>query len=104
MADMNQSDPERAFNEEVRSTLEVLMGEEGARDMSDEMERLRDAIFSDGKAEGEKIGETRGESRMQREVAERMLKIGTYSIEEISKITGLSADQVSEAAAGYEAR
>ena len=104
MADMNQSDPERAFNEEVRSTLEVLMGEEGARDMSDEMERLRDAIFSDGKAEGEKIGETRGESRMQREVAERMLKIGTYSIEEISKITGLSADQVSEAATGYEAR
>ena len=116
MADMNQSDPERAFNEEVRSTLEVLSGEEGARDMSDEMERLegardmsdemerlRDAIFSDGKAEGEKIGETRGESRMQREVAERMLKIGTYSIEEISKITGLSADQVSEAA-GYEAR
>ena len=41
---------------------------------------------------------------MQREVAQRMLKIGTYSIEEISRITGLSADQVSEASAAYEAR
>ena len=72
MADMDQSDPERAFNEE--------------------------------KAEWEANGEARGESRMQREVAQRMLKIGTYSIEEISKITGLSADQVSEASAAYEAR
>ena len=41
---------------------------------------------------------------MQREVAQRMLKIGTYSIEEISRITGLSADQVSETSAAYEAR
>ena len=108
MADMDQSDPERAFNEEVRESLTMLAGEEGLKEMSDEMERLRDAIFNDGKAEGEKIGETRGEargeSRMQREVAQRMLKIGTYSIEEISRITGLSADQVGEAASGYVAK
>ena len=112
MADMGQSDPERAFNEEVRESLTMLAGEEGLKEMSDEMEKILDEVFREGeasgKAEGEKIGETRGEargeSRMQREVAQRMLKIGTYSIEEISRITGLSADQVSEASAAYEAR
>lgn len=112
MADMDQSDPERAFNEEVRESLTMLAGEEGLKEMSDEMEKILDEVFREGeasgKAEGEKIGETRGEargeSRMQREVAQRMLKIGTYSIEEISRITGLSADQVSEAASGYVAK
>ena len=110
MADMDQSDPERAFNEEVRESLTMLAGEEGLKEMSDAMEKILDEVFREGEAsgktEGEKIGETRGEargeSRMQREVAQRMLKIGTYSIEEISRITGLSADQVSEAASGYE--
>ena len=100
MADMDQSDPERAFNEEVRESLTMLAGEEGLKEMSDEMEKILDEVFR----EGEASGEARGESRMQREVAQRMLKIGTYSIEEISRITGLSADQVSEASAAYEAR
>ena len=112
MADMDQSDPERAFNEEVKESLTMLAGEEGLKEMSDEMEKILDEVFREGeasgKAEGEKIGETRGEargeSRMQREVAQRMLKIGTYSIEEISRITGLSADQVGEAASGYVAK
>ena len=89
MADMNQSDPERAFNEEVRSTLEVLMGEEGARDMSDEMERLYNEAKTEGKVEG------------KTELAAMMLKEGRYSLEEILKMTGLSAEQVSEAAAKY---
>ena len=97
MADMNQSNPERAFNEEVRGSLTMLTGEEGARDMSDEMERLRNAIFSDGRAEGERIGEDRGKA----ELAARMLKDGRYSLEEILDMTGLSADQVSEATAKY---
>ena len=105
MADMDQSDPERAFNEEVRESLTMLAGEEGLKEMSDEWEKIyqemHDEIYAKGKAEWEANGEARGESRMQREVAQRMLKIGTYSIEEISKITGLSADQVSEAAAKY---
>ncbi len=108
MADMDQSDPERAFNEEVRSALEVLKGEEGSKDMSDEMEKLRNAIFSDGeaigkaagRAEGEKIGEARGKA----ELAARMLKDGRYTLDEIVNITGLSADQVSEAASGYGAK
>ena len=108
MADMDQSDPERAFNEEVRESLTMLAGEEGLKEMSDEWEKIyqemHDEIYAKGKAEWEANGEARGESRMQREVAQRMLKIGTYSIEEISKITGLSADQVSEASAAYEAR
>ena len=108
MADMDQSDPERAFNEEVRESLMMLAGEEGLKEMSDEWEKIyqemHDEIYAKGKAEWEANGEARGESRMQREVAQRMLKIGTYSIEEISKITGLSADQVSEASAAYEAR
>ena len=89
MADMNQSDPERAFNEEVRSTLEVLMGEEGARDMSDEMEKLYNEAKTEGKVEG------------KTELAAMMLKEGRYSLEEILKMTGLSAEQVSEAAAKY---
>ena len=89
MADMNQSDPERAFNEEVRSTLEVLMGEEGARDMSDEMEMLYNEAKTEGKVEG------------KTELAAMMLKEGRYSLEEILKMTGLSAEQVSEAAAKY---
>ena len=97
MADMNQSDPEMAFNEEVRGSLTMLTGEEGSRDMSDEMEMLRNAIFSDGRAEGERIGEDRGKA----ELAARMLKDGRYSLEEILDMTGLSADQVSEAAAKY---
>ena len=108
MADMDQSDPERAFNEEVRSALEVLKGEEGSKDMSDEMEKLRNAIFSDGeaigkaagRAEGEKIGEARGKA----ELAARMLKDGRYTLDEIVNITGLSADQVSESASGYGAK
>ena len=108
MADMDQSDPERAFNEEVRESLTMLAGEEGLKEMSDEWEKIyqemHDEIYAKGKAEWEANGEARGESRMQREVAQRMLKIGTYSIEEISRITGLSADQVSEASAAYEAR
>ena len=102
MADMDQSDPERAFNEEVRESLTMLAGEEGLKEMSDEWKKIyqemHDEIYAKGKAEWEADGEARGESRMQREVAQRMLKIGTYSIEEISRITGLSADQVSEAA------
>ena len=105
MADMDQSDPERAFNEEVRSALEVLKGEEGSKDMSDEMEKLRNAIFSDGeaigkaagRAEGEKIGEARGKA----ELAARMLKDGRYTLDEIVNITGLSAEQVGEATAKY---
>ena len=108
MADMDQSDPERAFNEEVRESLTMLAGEEGLKEMSDEWEKIyqemHDEIYAKDKAEWEANGEARGESRMQREVAQRMLKIGTYSIdsiEEISRITGLSADQVSEAAAKY---
>ena len=83
----------------------MLAGEEGLKEMSDEWEKIyqemHDEIYAKGKAEWEANGEARGESRMQREVAQRMLKIGTYSIEEISRITGLSADQVSEAAAKY---
>ena len=35
MADMDQSDPERAFNEEVRESLTMLAGEEGLKEMSD---------------------------------------------------------------------
>ena len=112
MKDKGQSDQQKAFSEEIMDRLTMLAGEEGLKEMSDEMEKILDEVFREGeasgKAEGEKIGETRGEargeSRMQREVAQRMLKIGTYSIEEISEITGLSADQVSEASAAYEAR
>ena len=79
----------------------MLAGEEGLKEMSDEMEKILDEVFREGEASGEARGEARGESRMQREVAKRMLKIGTYSIEEISSITGLSADQVSEATVKY---
>ena len=86
----------------------MLKGEEGSKDMSDEMEKLRNAIFSDGeaigkaagRAEGEKIGEARGKA----ELAARMLKDGRYTLDEIVNITGLSADQVSEAASGYGAK
>ena len=40
MADMDQSDPERAFNEEVRESLTMLAGEEGLKEMSDEWEKI----------------------------------------------------------------
>ena len=78
MADMDQSAPERAFNEEVRESLTMLAGEEGLKEMSDEWEKIyqemHDEIYAKGKAEWEANGEARGESRMQREVAQRMLK------------------------------
>ena len=89
MADMNQSDPERAFNTEVRGSLTMLTGEEGSREMSDEMEKLYNEAKTEGKVEG------------KTELAAMMLKEGRYSLEEILKMTGLSAEQVSEAAAKY---
>ena len=89
MADMNQSDPERAFNTEVRGSLTILTGEEGTREMSDEMEKLYNEAKTEGKVEG------------KTELAAMMLKEGRYSLEEILKMTGLSAEQVSEAAAKY---
>ena len=89
MADMNQSAPERAFNTEVRGSLTMLTGEEGSREMSDEMEKLYNEAKTEGKVEG------------KTELAAMMLKEGRYSLEEILKMTGLSAEQVSEAAAKY---
>ena len=109
MADMDQSDPERAFNEEVRESLTMLAGEEGLKEMSDEMEKILDEVFREGeasgeargkaagRAEGEKIGEARGKT----ELAARMLKDGRYTLDEIVNITGLSAEQVGEATAKY---
>ena len=105
MADMDQSDPERAFNEEVRESLTMLAGEEGLKEMSDEMEKILDEVFREGeasgKAEGRAEGRAEGKVEGKTELAAMMLKEGRYSLEEILKMTGLSAEQVSEATAKY---
>ena len=108
MADMGQKDPQRAFNEEVRESLTRLAGQEGRREMSEEMERIYNMVYSEGmtagRAEGEKIGEARGKDEGKTEIAARMLKCGRYTLEEILEMTGLTAEQVGEAAAAYETR
>ena len=101
MADMDQSDPERAFNEEVRESLTMLAGEEGLKEMSDEMEKILDEVFREGEASGKAEGEKIGETRSKAELAARMLKDGRYTLDEIVNITGLSAEQVGEATAKY---
>ena len=105
MADMDQSDPERAFNEEVRESLTMLAGEEGLKEMSDEMEKILDEVFREGEASGETRGKAAGraEGKVEgkTELAAMMLKEGRYSLEEILKMTGLSAEQVGEAMAKY---
>ena len=105
MADMDQSDPERAFNEEVRESLTMLAGEEGLKEMSDEMEKILDEVFREGEASGETRGKATGraEGKVEgkTELAAMMLKEGRYSLEEILKMTGLSAEQVGEATAKY---
>ena len=105
MADMDQSDPERAFNEEVRESLTMLAGEEGLKEMSDEMEKILDEVFREGEASGETRGKAAGraEGKVEgkTELAAMMLKEGRYSLEEILKMTGLSAEQVGEATAKY---
>ena len=103
-----QKDPQRAFNEEVRESLTRLAGQEGRREMSEEMERIYNMVYSEGmtagRAEGEKIGEARGKDEGKTEIAARMLKCGRYTLEEILEMTGLTAEQVGEAAAAYETR
>ena len=101
MADMDQSDPERTFNEEVRESLTMLAGEEGLKEMSDEMEKILDEVFREGEASGKAEGEKIGETRSKAELAARMLKDGRYTLDEIANITGLSAEQVGEATAKY---
>ena len=101
MADMDQSDPERAFNEKVRESLTMLAGEEGLKEMSDEMEKILDEVFREGEASGKAEGEKIGETRSKAELAARMLKDGRYTLDEIVNITGLSAEQVGEATAKY---
>ena len=105
MADLDQSDPERAFNEEVRESLTMLAGEEGLKEMSDEMEKILDEVFREGEASGETRGKAAGraEGKVEgkTELAAMMLKEGRYSLEEILKMTGLSAEQVGEATAKY---
>ena len=101
MADMDQSDPERTFNEEVRESLTMLAGEEGLKEMSDEMEKILDEVFREGEASGKAEGEKIGETRSKAELAARMLKDGRYTLDEIVNITGLSAEQVGEATAKY---
>ena len=101
MADMDQSAPERTFNEEVRESLTMLAGEEGLKEMSDEMEKILDEVFREGEASGKAEGEKIGETRSKAELAARMLKDGRYTLDEIVNITGLSAEQVGEATAKY---
>ena len=94
-------DPQEAFNEKARDSLTTRAGQEGAKDMTREMEMILEAAFEEGKAEG--IAEVMAEERAAREkigearFAAMMLKDGRYSFEEILKMTGLSAERVIEA-------
>ena len=67
--------------------------------MSDEMEKILDEVFREGEASGKAEGEKIGETRSKAELAARMLKDGRYTLDEIVNITGLSAEQVGEATA-----
>ena len=73
--------------------------------MSDEMEKILDEVFREGEASGETRGKAAGraEGKVEgkTELAAMMLKEGRYSLEEILKMTGLSAEQVGEATAKY---
>ena len=94
-------DPQEAFNEKARDSLTTRAGQEGAKDVTREMEMILEEAFEEGKAEG--IAEVIAEERAAREkigearFAAMMLKDGRYSFEEILKMTGLSAERVIEA-------
>ena len=101
MKDKGQSDQQKAFNEEVRGSRRLVQDRKGAREMSNTIEKAFDMIYNEAKAKGKAEG--RAGARAEREkigearLAARMLKDGRYSLEEILEMTGLSAEEVSEA-------
>ena len=105
MKDKGQSDRQKVFNEEVRGSQRLVQDRKGAREMSNAIEKAFDMIYNEVKAKGKAEG--RAGARAEREkigearLAARMLKDGRYSFEEILEMTGLSAEQVSDATAKY---
>lgn len=105
MKDKGQSDRQKAFNEEVSGSRRHVQDRKGAREVSNVIEKAFDMIYNEAKAKG--MAEGRAEARAEREkigearLAARMLKDGRYSLEEILEMTGLSAEEISEASAAY---
>ena len=58
--------------------------------MRDAMEDMRLQSYQEGKAEGK----AEGQYKAQKDTAFRMLSVGTYSLEEISAISGLSLEEI----------
>lgn len=54
--------------------------------MRDAMENMRLQSYEEGKAEGQ--------YKAQKAIAVRMLSVGTYSLEEISAISGLPLEEI----------
>ena len=62
------------------------------------MEDMRLQSYKEGKAdgiaEGKAEGKAEGQYKAQKDTAFRMLSVGTYSLEEISAISGLSLEEI----------
>ena len=56
--------------------------------------KVMEDIYNEGKADGIAEGKVEGQYKAQKDTAFRMLSVGTYSLEEISAISGLSLEEI----------
>lgn len=62
--------------------------------MCDAMENMRLQSYEEGKADGIAEGKMEGQYEAQKATAVRMLSVGTYSLEDVSSISGLSLEEI----------
>ena len=74
---------EEYLNESEKVITDINFGESYDKELA-----LKDL----GRQEGEEIGILRGKEEKQLEIAKNLLSLGTVSIEDISKTTGLDID------------
>lgn len=76
--------------QKVVLSIDTRKAQESANSMRDAMEDMRLQSYQEGKAEGK----AEGQYKAQKDTAFRMLSVGTYSLEEISAISGLSLEEI----------
>ena len=72
--------------QKITLSIDTRKAQERATAMRDAMENMRLQSYEEGKAEGQ--------YKAQKAIAFRMLSVGTYSLEEISAISGLPLEEI----------
>ena len=70
--------------------------EKQLEDMGIIFDMEQDAFFKKGEKKGEKRGEKRGIDKKAREVADTILRLGKYTLEEIAQVSGLSLEEIKQ--------